>query len=170
VWIPSGAGNSPGATVSISDSVIAGNRAAPETTDAFCGFPCAFALGRGIVNAGTRTVTDTRITDNVSGSTATELSVASYAAGGGIVNGVQGSLTLLRSFVNDNRAAVNPPRWPLQPRGHERRPVRDRGPVPDRTDSHGHRRQRTRPVRRLLNQDLRWLYLYELRVLHVLAS
>ena len=109
VWIPSGAGNATGATVTISDSVITGNRAAPQTTDPFCGFPCAFALGGGIFNAGTLTVTDTRITDNVSGSTAADPSVASYAAGGGILNGFQGSLTLLHSFVTDNRAAVSPP-------------------------------------------------------------
>jgi hypothetical protein len=109
VWIPSGANNSTGATVSISNSVIAGNRAAPETTDEFCGFPCAFALGGGIFNAGTLTVTDTRITDNVSGSTGTDSSVASSAAGGAILNGFQGSLTLRRSFVTDNRAAVNAP-------------------------------------------------------------
>ena len=109
VWIPSGAGNTTGATVTISDSVITGNRAAPQTTDPFCGFPCAFAFGGGIFNAGTLTVTDTRITENVSGSTAADPSVASYAAGGGILNGPQGSLTLLRSFVTDNRAAVSPP-------------------------------------------------------------
>ena len=109
VWIPSGAGGSTGATVSISDSVITGNRAAPEETDAFCGFPCAFALGGGIFNAGSLTVKDTRITDNVAGATAPGSSVASAAAGGGIVNGSQGSLTLLRSIVTGNRAAVNPP-------------------------------------------------------------
>ena len=109
VWIPAGAGNATGATVTISESVITGNRADPQTTDPFCGFPCAFALGGGIFNAGTLTVTDTRITDNVSGSTAADPSVASSAAGGGIVNGFQGSLTILRSFVTDNRAAVSPP-------------------------------------------------------------
>jgi len=109
VWIPSGADNSTGATVSISDSIITGNRAAPETTDSFCGFPCAFAFGGGIFNAGTLTVTDTRISDNVSGSTTSDSSLASYAAGGGIMNGFQGSLTLRGSFVSDNRAAVNAP-------------------------------------------------------------
>jgi hypothetical protein len=109
VWIPSGAGNSTGATVSISDSVIAGNRADPQTTDPFCGFPCAFALGGGIFNAGTLTVTNARITDNVAGSTAADPSVASSATGGGILNGFQGSLTLLHSFVADNRAGVSPP-------------------------------------------------------------
>jgi hypothetical protein len=110
VWIPSGAGNATGATVTIADSVITGNRADPQATDPLlCGFPCAFALGGGIFNAGTLTVTDTRVTDNVSGSTAADPSVASYAAGGGILNGFQGSLTLLHSFVTDNRAAVSPP-------------------------------------------------------------
>ena len=109
VSIPSGAGNSTGATVTISDSVITGNRADPQATDPFCGFPCAFALGGGIFNAGTLTVTDTRITENVSGSTTADPSVASFATGGGILNGAQGSLTLLHSLVTDNRAAVSPP-------------------------------------------------------------
>jgi hypothetical protein len=109
VWIPSGAGNATGATVTISDSVISGNRADPQVADPFCGFPCAFALGGGIFNAGTLTVIDTRITDNVAGSTAADPSVASSATGGGILNGFQGSLALLRSFVSDNRAAVSPP-------------------------------------------------------------
>src|SRR5262245_26316304 len=109
VWIPSAAGNATGATVSISQSVITGNRAAPRRTDPVCGFDCAFALGGGIFNAGTLTVADTRISDNVSGSTAADPSVVSYAAGGGIVNESQGSVTLLQSFVTDNRAAVNAP-------------------------------------------------------------
>ena len=109
VWIPSGAGNAVGATVSISDSVITRNRAAPRTTDSFCGFSCAFALGGGIFNAGTLTVADTRVTDNVAGSTAADASVASYAAGGGILNGGQGSLTLLHTVVTGNRAAVSAP-------------------------------------------------------------
>ncbi len=52
---------------------------------------------------GRLTVTNTRVTDNVAGSTASDPSVASYAAGGGIMNGPQGSLTLLHSFVSGNR-------------------------------------------------------------------
>jgi hypothetical protein len=109
VWIPPGAGNAAGATVAISDSVITGNRAAPETAVSLCGHPCAFAAGGGINNAGTLTLTNTTVTGNVAGSTAAEPSVASYAAGGGIMNGPAGTLTLRHSFVTDNRAAVNPP-------------------------------------------------------------
>jgi hypothetical protein len=95
--------------VSISDSVVTGNRAAPAEALPLCGHPCAFAAGAGINNAGTLTVTNTRITDNVAGATAADPSVASYAAGGGIMNGPQGSLTLTRSLVTGNRAAVSPP-------------------------------------------------------------
>jgi hypothetical protein len=109
VWIPPGFGNTTGATVSLFDSVITGNRAAPETAVPLCGHLCAFAAGAGINNAGTLTVTNTKITDNVAGSTAADPSVASYAAGGGIMNGPQGTLTLLHSFVSGNSAAVSLP-------------------------------------------------------------
>lgn len=109
VRIPNGANFSVGATVSISSSVITGNRADPGETVTFCGFDCAFAFGGGIFNAGTLTVTDTTISDNVSGATESEPSVAFYAAGGGIVNGAPGSLTLVHSVVTSNRAAVNAP-------------------------------------------------------------
>lgn len=109
VWIPPGSANTTGATVSISDSVVTGNRAAPETAVPLCGHVCAFAAGGGINNAGTLTVTNTRITDNVAGSTASDPSVASYAAGGGIMNAPQGSLTVLHSFVTGNLAAVSLP-------------------------------------------------------------
>lgn len=109
VWVPPGVGNSTGATVSISDSVITGNRAAPQTTVDLCGHPCAFAAGAGVNNAGTLTVTGTRITDNVAGSSTSEPSVASYAAGGGVMNGPQGTLTLRHSIVTGNRAAVSLP-------------------------------------------------------------
>jgi len=109
VWIPPSFGNTAGATVSISDALITGNRAAPETAVPLCGHVCAFAAGGGINNAGTLTVANTGITDNVAGSTASDPSVASYAAGGGIMNAPQGALTLLHSFVTGNRAAVSQP-------------------------------------------------------------
>lgn len=109
VWIPPGAADTRGATVSISDTVVTGNRAAPEATVPLCGHPCAFAAGAGINNAGTLTLTNTKVTDNVAGATASDPSVTSYAAGGGIMNAPQGSLTLLHSFVTGNRAAVSLP-------------------------------------------------------------
>ena len=109
VWIPPSFGNTAGATVSISNSVITGNRAAPEVALPLCGHVCAFAAGGGINNAGELTVINTRITDNVAGSAAADPSVASYAAGGGIMNGPPGNLTLLHSTVTGNRAAVSLP-------------------------------------------------------------
>jgi len=109
---PLAAGNATGATVSISDSVISGNRAAPSATfpgPTPCGSvpfdQCAFALGGGVDNSGTLTLTDTRVTDNVAGSAG----VTSSAAGGGIDNHPQGTLTLVRSSVTGNRAAVSSP-------------------------------------------------------------
>jgi hypothetical protein len=102
-------GDATGATVMISDSVISANRVTPQTALPLCGHLCAFAQGGGIANAGTLTVTNTKISDNVAGSTAADASVASYAAGGGIFNGFQGTLTLTRSVVSGNRAAVTAP-------------------------------------------------------------
>jgi hypothetical protein len=108
VLIPPSAGGAVGATVTISDSVITKNRAEPASDDQVLGCPCAF--GGGINNAGALTVTDTRITDNVAGATASDPSVANYAAGGGIFSvGSQATLTLRHSDVSGNRAAVNPP-------------------------------------------------------------
>jgi hypothetical protein len=107
------AGFTTGATVAITDSVIAGNRVAPQTSAPagdFCGpTPCAYAFGGGIDNAGTLTVTNTRISDNQAGSTPTGLSVASGAGAGGIFNEGLGTLTLRHSSVIGNRAAVNAP-------------------------------------------------------------
>jgi hypothetical protein len=112
VAIPQSAGQATGATVTIADSVIAGNRAAPEATfssPAPCGgIPfdqCAFAGGGGIANSGTLTLTDTRVIGNVAGSAG----ITSYAFGGGISNGRPGTLTLIRSVVSGNRATVSAP-------------------------------------------------------------
>jgi hypothetical protein len=109
VWVAPAEGDTTGASVTISDSIITGNRAAPRTADPSCGYPCAAALGGGIYNAGTLSLTDTWVSDNVAGSSEADDSVADYAAGGGIFNGPQGTLTLLHSFVTGNRAAVNRP-------------------------------------------------------------
>jgi hypothetical protein len=111
VWIPHGTGQSPGATVTITSTVIAGNRAAPKATfaePAPCAVPadrCAFAGGGGIGNSGTLTVTDSSISDNVAGSPG----VTSYAFGGGVSNSALGTLTLIRSTVTGNRAEVSAP-------------------------------------------------------------
>jgi hypothetical protein len=114
---PLAADNATGATVSISDSVITGNSVAPRATfdrPAPCGpVPfdgCAFASGAGIDNSGTLTVTDTWITDNVSGlAPGVAAGVASHAGGGGIANHPQGTLTVRRCRVTGNRAVVSPP-------------------------------------------------------------
>ena len=113
VSIPWATGFTTGATVTIADSVITGNRVTPQTTAPpgdFCGpMPCAFAFGGAIDNAGTLTVTNTLITDNRAGSTPMVSSVASGAGAGGIFNEGLGTLTLLHSVVSGNQAAVNAP-------------------------------------------------------------
>jgi hypothetical protein len=112
VWIPN-----EGATVTITDSVITRNRVTPQSTvppGPFCGpFACAFALGGGIDNAGTLTVTNTRISDNEVGSTASLPSVASGVFGGGVANRQHATLTVRRSFVTGNRVAATAPNGQL---------------------------------------------------------
>jgi hypothetical protein len=114
IEIPGSAGNGAGATVSITDSVVTGNRATPLTLSTPPGPPCgaqacALALGGGIDNFGVLTLANTRVTDNAAGSTATDTSVATEADGGGIYNHPQGTVTLEHSVLSGNRAAVNPP-------------------------------------------------------------
>lgn len=103
----------PIATVSISDSVIAGNRVSPSglfEPGEFCGpTPCAVAWGGGIDSSGNLTLTNTRVTDNVAGSTETDASAATFAEGGGIRSHPGATLTLVHSVVSGNRAATNPP-------------------------------------------------------------
>lgn len=110
VEIPPAPGPATGATVTIRDSVIAGNRATPANTAssvrAACpGGPCRFALaaGGGIDNWGTLTLVRTRVTDNHAGGP-----LNSDADGGGVFSG-GGSLTLDRSVVSGNRATSVPP-------------------------------------------------------------
>jgi len=111
IWIPQSSGQARGATVTVTDSVITGNRVAPKATfsgPAPCGIPfdrCAFAGGGGIANSGVLTLTRTRVTDNVAGSPG----ITSYAFGGGITSSFQATLTLVRSVVSGNRVAVSEP-------------------------------------------------------------
>ena len=109
VLIPEAAGNTTGATVTISDSVISGNRVTAGPPQPLCGNPCSFAGGGGIANWGTLTVTNTRIDGNVAGSTPTSGGLATDARGGGIWNSRVGTVTLRHSFVIGNRSAVNAP-------------------------------------------------------------
>ena len=113
VLIPGPAGGfATGAIVTISDSVVTQNRASPLTTlSGPCGRRpfCSFALGGGIDNAGTLTLTNTRVTDNVAGSTASDPSVATDASGGGINSRPGATLTLTNSVVSGNTAAVGLP-------------------------------------------------------------
>ncbi len=103
----------PVATVAISDSVIARNRVSPSglfPPGPFCGpTPCAVAWGGGIDNSGTLTLTDTRVIDNVAGSTPTDASAATLSQGGGIRSHPGATLTLSHSVVSGNRSATSPP-------------------------------------------------------------
>jgi hypothetical protein len=115
---PLAADNSIGATVTIADSIVTGNRADPLTVvdnHVLCslGAPpferCAVALGGGIDNSGNLTLTDTEITDNVAGATGTDDSVATVVRGGGIDDHPQGILTLAGVTVSDNAARATSP-------------------------------------------------------------
>jgi hypothetical protein len=119
VLIPAAAGFSTGATVSISDSVITGNRVTAGPPQQVCTAPagfeiaCSFASGGGIANWGTLTVTNTQVTGNVAGAASTSGSLATDARGGGIWNAGEGTVTLRHSRVTGNRSAVTAPngRW-----------------------------------------------------------
>jgi hypothetical protein len=93
-----------GATVTITDSVITGNKVASEQLlpAGFCGpFDCSFATGGGIANAGTLTLINTRVTDNQAGDPS---SMTVVATGGGIAGAPQATLTLKHCVVTGNRA------------------------------------------------------------------
>jgi hypothetical protein len=110
VFIPA-ANGATGATVTISDSVISGNRTSPQSTlpASLCGYVCAFASGGGIANAGMLTVENTEITNNVAGFTENVDSVASDTNGGGIWIAPAGAAVLRHSSVSGNQSAVSAP-------------------------------------------------------------
>jgi hypothetical protein len=110
VEIPPSAAEKPGATVTIRDSAIVGNRAAPTDTvpsgRAQCpGGPCPFAWARGggIDSWGDLTLLDTVVAHNTAAGTASD------ANGGGISIWSTGSLTLRGSRVASNRAIATVP-------------------------------------------------------------
>jgi hypothetical protein len=118
VSIPQGAGSGPtsgpGATVTISDTVITDNRVAPLQA-VLGGPPCpgggkcpfAAAAGGGIFDAGNLTLAHTTISDNRVGSAAGLSGIASDADGGGIED--EGKLTVVDSTITGNEAAVATP-------------------------------------------------------------
>ena len=94
-----------GATVTIADSVITGNRAAPGETVPDGDF--ALAQGGGIDNFGDLTLVNTKVTNNVAGAAPGQASLATEANAGGIYNHIQAALTLERSVVSGNHARVS---------------------------------------------------------------
>jgi hypothetical protein len=101
--------NGLGATVTISDSVIAGNTVASQALlpAGFCGpFDCSFASGGGIWSAGTLVLIDTRVTANRAGDPS---SMTVVASAGGVAGNFQGTLTMTRCVVADNRVVGTPP-------------------------------------------------------------
>jgi hypothetical protein len=109
--LKNGSAGTPGATVTIANSVITRNSVAPTTlipspSGATCpGGLCKFAAayGGGIDNAGKLTLTNTTVSDNSSVS-----SLASDGAGGGIENEM-GSLTIVDSTLTGNKTGVMAP-------------------------------------------------------------
>src|SRR5262249_46415665 len=115
VWIPTGQSPNPpfnttGATVTIVDSSIVGNRVLTQAAippGGFCGpsgLPCGFADGGGIDNGGVLTMLNTRVSDNE-----VDPGLASGVRAGGIFNRFPASLTLTQSWVTGNRVAAGPP-------------------------------------------------------------
>jgi hypothetical protein len=112
VEIPPNADFSGGASVTISDSVITGNRVAPTATVP-SGIPCpggecpfAFAGGGGIDSWGTLTLENTTVSDNRVGS-ASGLSTLASDATGGAITSFLGALTINGSAVHGNQASAS---------------------------------------------------------------
>ncbi len=111
--IPPNADFSGGATVTISNSVITGNRADP-TAEVDSGFPCpgfsdgecpyAAALGGGIDSWGMLTLRNSIVSDNSAGSAGT----SSDADGAGICSSA-GSVTLTNTVMSRNHAVATGP-------------------------------------------------------------
>jgi F-box protein 11 len=110
ILVPRGAAGGTGATVTVSDSAIVGNRAAPTIAAPIgppCpGGPCGFARGDGggIWNAGNLTLRRTTVTGNLAGG-----AVASDAHGGGIWSAGVATLTIRASALVGNTTSVAPP-------------------------------------------------------------
>ena len=110
IEIPAGAGSGTGATVTIENAVITGNRAAPTVAapvgPSCPGGPCPYAgaSGGGIDNWGTLTLDTVTVSDNEAAG-----GLTSDAVGGGIWSGGTGSLILMNTEVTHNSATAIPP-------------------------------------------------------------
>lgn len=117
ISVPPAAGFAPGATVTIANSVITGNKVAP-TTAIDSGLPCppdititcingdlpfAQAAGGGINTFGALTLTNTTVSNNQAGAP-----VASDVGPGGIAS-IEGGLRLKNSTVMGNQAIASAP-------------------------------------------------------------
>ena len=117
VEIPPNADFTGGATVTITNSVITGNRVAPTATvpshHAVCpSGPCpnALAAGGGIDSWGTLTLDGTTISNNRVGAAAGLSNVAAGADGGAIENeSSAGPLTISHSVISGNQASASAP-------------------------------------------------------------
>jgi hypothetical protein len=114
VEMPPNADFSGGATVTIRNSVITGNRVAPTDTVP-AGPPCpsgpcpfAFAGGGGIDSWGTLTLANTTVSNNRVGSASGLSTLASDADGGAIINRL-GRLTIRHSVIHGNQASATGP-------------------------------------------------------------
>jgi hypothetical protein len=116
VEIPPGADFAVGATVTMTNTVVTGNRVAPtETVPSPSGAqcpsgPCPFAraVGGGIDNWGTLTLTNSTVSNNRVGTVAGLSDVASDAEGAGIYSTI-GALTISNSAISGNRASASAP-------------------------------------------------------------
>jgi hypothetical protein len=110
ILISPSTGYGPGATVTIRDSVVSGNRATPTATvpgGPACpgggNCPFAFARGGGIETWGQLTLTRTTVSDNLAGG------IASDAVGGGVSVRDTASLAVIDSVIRSNSAKVSEP-------------------------------------------------------------
>jgi hypothetical protein len=116
IEIPPNADFSGGATVTITNSVITGNRVAPTHTLPFgppCpnGHPCPFAwaIGGGIDNWGTLTLDGTTVSNNRVGTASGLSNLASDADSGAIQNWLDTPLTISNSVISGNQASASAP-------------------------------------------------------------
>jgi hypothetical protein len=116
VEIPPGADFAVGATVTMTNTVVTGNRVEPtETVPSPSGAQCpsgvcrfARAAGGGIDNWGTLTLMNSTVSDNRVGTAAGVSDVASEAEGAGIYSTI-GALTISNSAISGNRASASAP-------------------------------------------------------------